>query len=178
MFSTWPVVVAMSLWKYGATRRRGLQLHIDGCDVSPTAITFAAQRSREAGADVEFFQCDLLNTSWPGDYDAIICSLFLHHLSDDDALELLHRAGQAARQLVLINDLSRCGTGLLLAHLAGRLLTTSDVVRIDGPLSVRTAFTPAEAAQLAARAGLAGATVEARWPCRFVLRWRRLLHRG
>ena len=68
--------------------------------------------------------------------------------------------GQAARQLVLINDLSRCGTGLLLAHLAGRLLTTSDVVRIDGPLSVRAAFTPAEAAQLAARAGLAGATVE------------------
>jgi SAM-dependent methyltransferase len=168
--------VTLAIWR--RARRAGLPLHIDGCDVSPTAIAFAAQRGVEVGADVQFFQLDLLNEVWPTGYDAIICSLFLHHLSDEEAIDLLRRAGQAARQLVLINDLVRCRTGWMLAHVAGRVLTTSDVVRIDGPLSVRAAFTRAEAAQLAQRAGLDGTTILPRWPRRFLLRWHRPSQRG
>ena len=166
--------VTLGLWH--RARRAGLPMHIDGCDVSPTAIAFATQRCHESGADVRFFQLDLLNDPWPAGYDAIICSLFLHHLADDEALELLHRAGQAAQQLVLINDLVRCRTGWLLAQFAGRFLTSSDVVRTDGPLSVRAAFTRAEALDLADRAGLTGVTVVSRWPSRFLLQWHRPAH--
>jgi hypothetical protein len=74
---------------------------------------------------------------------------------------------------VLVNDLSRSRTGLFLALVGTRLLSTSDVVRVDGPLSVKAAFTPAEARALAERAGLRGAKVMRRWPCRWLLTWER-----
>jgi SAM-dependent methyltransferase len=163
--------VALALWRKAKSAKS--PFHIDGCDISPTAIAFATRQCQESGADISFYQLDLLNHPWPTGYDATVCSLFLHHLSDDEAIQLLRRAGQAAGRVVLINDLIRCRTGLLLAHFAGRFLTRSLVVRTDGPRSVRAAFTSAEVSQLSLRAGLEGATIQPRWPCRFLLQWKR-----
>ena len=61
--------------------------------------------------------------------------------------------------------------GWLLAHTAGRLLTTSRVVHVDGPRSVAAAWTRAEILALAQRAGLGDAIYRAYWPCRFLLTW-------
>lgn len=154
-----------------ALRRRAakarLPVVVEGCDISATAVNVA-----KANGGGRVFQLDVLRTSLPEGYDATVCSLFLHHLHDDDAVELLRKMA-AASQLVLVNDLSRGGMGLLLAHLACRVLTRSDVVRMDAPISVRAAFTPDEAMALATRAGLEGATVRSAWPCRFLLTWHR-----
>src|SRR5712671_2746044 len=38
--------VTLGLWR--KARRAGVALHIDGCDISPTAVEFAAQRARQA----------------------------------------------------------------------------------------------------------------------------------
>jgi hypothetical protein len=120
-----------------------------------------------------FFVRDAVRDPLPADFDVVTCSLFLHHLGDDGAATLLAAMGRAAGRLVLVNDLARGPLNLALVWLATRVLTRSPVVRVDGSLSVRAAFTPAEALSLAARAGLTGATVERRWPCRFLLSWRR-----
>jgi hypothetical protein len=53
------------------------------------------------------------------------------------------------------------------------LLTTSLVIHTDGPRSVEAAFTLAEVNMLARQAGLEGAVVERRWPCRLLLKWQR-----
>jgi hypothetical protein len=102
-----------------------------------------------------------------------MCSLFLHHLDEPQAVELLRRMSESARHLVLVNDLIRGRLGYALAWLGTRLLTRSRVVHVDGPLSVEGAFTRAEALELAERAGLHGATIVRRWPCRFLLTWQR-----
>ena len=74
---------------------------------------------------------------------------------------------------MLVNDLERSDLGLALAHIAVRLLTTSDVVHVDGPRSVESAFTRKEALDLAERAGLHGAVAKWRWPFRYLLKWSR-----
>jgi hypothetical protein len=102
-----------------------------------------------------------------------MCSLFLHHLADDEAKDLLTRMAAAARHLLLVNDLERSTRGLLLAYLGTRLLSRSPVVHVDGLRSVRAAFTRTEVRALAERAGLNGAEVSPRWPCRYLLTWRR-----
>jgi hypothetical protein len=102
-----------------------------------------------------------------------MCSLFLHHLDEVQAVAFLAWLREAARELVLVNDLERGWAGLVLAHLGTRLLSTSGVVHTDGPRSVEAAFTPAEALALAEKAGLAGARVGRRWPFRYLLSWRR-----
>jgi 2-polyprenyl-3-methyl-5-hydroxy-6-metoxy-1,4-benzoquinol methylase len=164
--------VPVRLWR--RARRAGLDLQLAGCDRSLTAVEHARGRARRAGAAVEFFACDVLTEPVPEGYDVVTCSLFLHHLDEYAAVGLLRRMAAAARQMILVNDLVRNARGWLLAHLATRLLTTSRVVHVDGPRSVEGAFTIAEAAGLAEQAGLEGALILPRWPCRWLLVWRRL----
>ena len=104
----------------------------------------------------------------------VSCSLFLHHLDNDSVVSLLANMEAAARRLVLVNDLSRSRFNFVGVWLATRLLTRSRIVRFDGPASVRSAFTPAEAIALAARAGLHRAIVQtALSRAGFLLAWER-----
>lgn len=161
--------VVLGLWR--KARRQGLPLQIEGCDCSATAVAHAQRRAAQQQCDARFFTCDALAGPLPGEPDVITCSLFLHHLEAEQAVGLLRRFASAARQLVLVNDLCRSQAGLLLAHAATRVLTRSAIVHTDGPRSVRAAFTPAEARELARRAGLRGVSVVRRWPCRWLLRF-------
>lgn len=154
-------------------RRAGLPLTFAGADVSLTALEHARQNTQQAHEAIDFFQLDALRSPLPENYDIIMCSLFLHHLASDQAVDLLLRMGQAAKSMVLVNDLIRSRLGYLLAWLGTRVLSTSNIVHFDGPQSVRAAFTIAEARELAHQAGLHGAKISWRWPFRYLLEWRR-----
>ena len=150
-------------------KRAGIALDVSACDVSPTAITEATREPSGA----RFFVHDALRDRLPTGFDVVTCSLFLHHLSEDDAVALLTNMEGAADRMILVNDLWRSRFNYCAVWLACRLLTRSPVVRFDGPASVRSAFTPGEMLALAERAGLEGATVQSKFPCRFLLTWRR-----
>jgi SAM-dependent methyltransferase len=154
-------------------RSRSVPLELAGCDVSPRAVGRARLAAERAGERVEVFVHDVLRDPLPGGFDVVACSLFLHHLDDDDAVAVLERMAAAARRLVVAQDLVRSRAGLAWAVVGARALTRSRVVHVDAELSVRAAFTPDEAGALARRAGLEGARVRRRWPQRFVVEWRR-----
>lgn len=155
-------------------RRAGLRLEVHGCDISPTAIEFANRAAADAGIrEARFFHHDVLRDALAESYDVVTCTLFLHHLDEPDAELALARMAQAARRLVLVDDLRRSRTGYWLAWLACRALTRSTIVHVDGPRSVEGAFTSGEAVELARRAGLEPVDVRHHWPERFLLRWRR-----
>jgi SAM-dependent methyltransferase len=154
-------------------RRAGIDLDLEGCDISPVAVEYARDCATRAGTDIRFFQLDALRDDLPEGYDVLMASLFLHHLSEDEARGVLRRMAGAARHLVLINDLVRSWLGLGLAHLATHLFTASDVVHNDGPRSVEGAFTIAEVRTLAGQAGMHGAVLRRRWPFRYLLTWSR-----
>ena len=163
--------VPIRLWRRAA--RAGLTWEVHGCDVSPVAVAYARERARAAAAGVQFFVHDALSGPPPDGFDAVVCSLFLHHLDEDQAVNFLGRMAATAGRLVLVSDLERSRAGLALARLGTRLLSASPVVHVDGPRSVEGAFTPDEVRSLAGRAGLRGATVVRRWPCRYLLAWAR-----
>jgi len=164
--------VAIRLWR--RAQRANLRMEIFGADASMTAVEHAQTNAQSAGAAVEFFQLDVVRSELPEGFDVITSSLFLHHLHEEHAVALLRKMGQAARRMMLINDLLRCRTGHLLAWFGGRLLSRSPVVHADAPASVAAAFTMDEARLLAEKAGLPSATFEWRWPWRFLLAWSKL----
>lgn len=150
-------------------RREGMNLVVEACDISPTAVAYAKDRARRAGAEVLFFQHDVLNTPLGRVYDVVACSLFLHQMDDPQAVQLLQTLNLAARSLVIVSDLNRSRLGLVLAWLGTRLMSRSPVVHVDSLRSVRAAFTRAEAATLANRAGLSSFGLTSHWPCRWRL---------
>jgi 2-polyprenyl-3-methyl-5-hydroxy-6-metoxy-1,4-benzoquinol methylase len=145
---------------------RGVPLDISACDISPVAIAAAEQ----GGPGVRFFVHDVVRHDWPGKYDVATCSLFLHHLDEADAVRVLERMRRSAR-IVLVNDLARSRANFALVWLACRMFSRSPIVHIDGPLSVRGAFTAAELLRIAAAAGLDSATVTPKFPARMLLHW-------
>jgi 2-polyprenyl-3-methyl-5-hydroxy-6-metoxy-1,4-benzoquinol methylase len=156
-------------------RKAGFDLDVSGCDISPRAVDYARRQAARQAARADFFVGNALEGPLPPQYDIVTCSLFLHHLSETEAIVLLRRMGHLARQMVLVNDLARGLAGFFLAFVGTRLLSSSPVVHVDGPRSVESAFSSQEALRIAERANLAGATVQPRWPCRFLLTWQRPL---
>ena len=154
-----------------AAQRENLRVTVEGCDLSPTAVSFSQERARKAGVDCRFFEFNVLSHEWSTDYDVIGTSLFLHHLTNEDAVKVLAKMASAARHSVIVNDLVRSRYGYLLARFVARLLTRSPIVHADGPDSVAGAFTVGELREMARRAGMTEATVSRCWPARMLLHW-------
>ncbi|BBO33428.1 methyltransferase domain-containing protein [Lacipirellula parvula] len=154
-------------------RCSGMNVELFGCDQTEVAVDAARELARRAGLQqVRFFQANVLADDLQGTYDAVISSLFLHHLDESDSIALLHRLRGVARHAIVMDDLCRSALGYWLARWGCQVLTRSPVVHFDGPASVRSALTAAEALALAHAAGLEGAIVKRRWPERFTLIWK------
>ena len=150
--------------------KAGLQVEVGGCDISPVALEWAAEKADSRGLEVEFFPRDAVAEELPGGYDLVSSSLFLHHLSDSDSVAFLRNLAKAGR-VGLVQDLLRTRIGYLLAMSTVHVVTRSRVVRADGPRSVRAAYSLSEVEDLARRARMEGARIQRCWPERFSLSW-------
>jgi len=148
---------------------RGLPWRVSGCDISARSVAFATQLAEQRGIDATFFQADALGGLDTRAYDAVVNTLFLHHLEDEAIIRLLATLRSAKH--IVISDLVRSAYAYAVTWAGVRLLSRSRVVHVDGPLSVRAALTPAELRDLAERAGLDKASVGRAWPMRQVLVW-------
>ena len=150
----------------------GVKIEVVGLDFSQVAIAEAEVRAETCKHENLRFQVmDVLKQPLPEGFDAVICSLFAHHLDNADVVKLLKAMKHATSRLVLINDLARSRGNYLQIWIASHILSASRVVHVDGPLSVRAAFTPDVMKTFADAAGMIGAKVESRFPCRMLLSW-------
>jgi SAM-dependent methyltransferase len=165
------VLLRQAQWAQGA----GLSIEFIGWDRSPTAIDQANKAAQRLGLrHVGFEVHDVLaDPIAHGEFAVIYSTLFFHHLADEEAEELLKKMSAAASHLVIVDDLLRTRLGYWLAWYGGRLLSRSKLVHVDGPLSVRAAFTMDELREMSDRLSLFGATLERHWPERCSLIWER-----
>lgn len=159
--------VAVGLCRRAASA--GVRLRVVGYDVSPVAVETASRRAERAGVDARFEVADVFASAPERRFDVVMTSLFLHHLTEAQGIELLRRMNAAARRLTIVNDLRRSRLGYALAQIVVRVVTRSDVVRYDGPQSVAGAFRTDEVARLCAAAGWSRFELRRVWPFRFLL---------
>ncbi len=153
-------------------QRRSVPMIVHGCDISPTALAVAREAARASGVEgMNFYSLDVLSDPLPREYDVIISSLFLHHLSEADAPRILRAMADAARVGICIEDLLRSPIGYALCWVGTRLVSRSQIVREDGIRSVRAAYAKHELEGLLGAARLTGAQIRFHWPERFFLRW-------
>ena len=145
-----------------------------GWDLSPVAIDYARTLARRRGVEgVRFELANALCDPMPAGIDVVLCTLFLHHLTETDAAALLRRMRDAARHTLVVSDLRRTFLGAAFTWAGCRMLSRSEVFRVDGMRSVAAAFTTDEARGLAAASHLTGARISQIWPQRWMLTWRK-----
>lgn len=150
----------------------GIPVRLYGCDFSARALDRAREKAIAAGVGLRLTRLDVTRDPLPHGFDLVTCALFLHHFDAEDAVRILG-AMRGAGSAVLVQDLLRTRFGYLLAWAGVRVLSRSPVARLDGPLSVRGAYTADEVLDLCARAGMGEAVLRRAWPERFVVEWTR-----
>jgi hypothetical protein len=135
-------------------RRVGRPIRVLALDRDPAALGVA--RAASAGyPEIAYVAGDALALPVrPAGVDLVISALTLHHLEPEPAVRALAEMDGAARAGVVVNDLERSRAGWALVWLVTRVLAKNRASRIDGPLSVRRAYTAAEVGLLCRRAGL------------------------
>lgn len=104
-----------------------------------------------------------------GDFDVATASLFLHHFTDDDAVQLLRTMDRVAQCGLIVGDLHRHQLAYVAIRAVGKLLPVSSMFINDAPLSVQRGFTRDELNQLARKADLSRYSLRWRWAFRWVL---------
>jgi len=134
-------------------RRQRLPLAIEAVDRHPQIVRLAQAASRDY-PEISVRTAEATALPYPpGSFHVALASLLLHHMEGDGPVRLLAELDRVASRAVLVNDLRRGWVPLCATWAGLRLLSRDPLIRHDGPVSVRRAFTPGEALGLARQAG-------------------------
>jgi SAM-dependent methyltransferase len=151
-----------------AAQRAGITLQVTVTDRSPQIVAIARQR-RAALANVTVERQDALSLPYAdGSFDLALCTLALHHFAPDAAVELLRSLARVARR-TLIFDVVRSPLAYAGVVALTRMARMDPMTCHDGPVSVRRAYSAAEALALAHTAGLRHAQANVSFPFRLAL---------
>jgi 2-polyprenyl-3-methyl-5-hydroxy-6-metoxy-1,4-benzoquinol methylase len=143
------VPVATARW----AARRGVEVRIVGVDRHPVTVRVAREATaRHAGTSVVVADAGAL--PFPdGAFDLGLCTLALHHMTDEESVVVVRELHRLARIGFLVVDLVRSRAGHAAVWLLTRL-SRSVLIRHDGPLSVLRARSVDEYRRLAGASGV------------------------
>lgn len=151
-----------------AAQRAGIDLRVTVTDRSPQIVAVARERCA-ALPSVTVEQQDALALPYAdASFDVALCTLALHHFAPDAAQALLHSMARVGRR-VLVYDVVRSPLAYAGVVALTRLGRMHPMTCHDGPVSVRRAYSAAEARALAATAGLRDAQTRVGFPYRLAL---------
>ena len=121
-------------------KKHGIRASFTGIDANRFIVDFAKNR-----------QNNLYETNWVVQNvfdpefkvpktDLITCTLFTHHFSDQELVELLKAFKEKARLGIVINDLHRHPLAYYSIKILTQLFSKSPMVQHDAPLSVLRSF--------------------------------------
>jgi 2-polyprenyl-3-methyl-5-hydroxy-6-metoxy-1,4-benzoquinol methylase len=133
-------------------RKIRAQIEVDAVDRQ--AATLEIARRLSAGyPEISYHEANILEWDCAQLYDMALCSLVLHHFSDNDAVKILRRCRELSREFVLVSDLRR---GFLLwsgVYMLTAVIFREPMTRFDARLSAERAFSFGEMRELAIQAG-------------------------
>jgi 2-polyprenyl-3-methyl-5-hydroxy-6-metoxy-1,4-benzoquinol methylase len=149
--------------------RRNLSMYFYGVDLKMDCINYAEENL--ASLENKQLICDDYRNISPAlleKIDVIHCSLFLHHLTDEEIVGLF-KFGKAHHCIILANDLHRHWFAYYSIKWLTALFSKSWLVRHDACLSVRRAFRKKELESLLQQAGYTNYSVKWSWAFRYIV---------
>lgn len=153
-------------------RRDGLTAEVTALDADERAVRWAA--AQDSGAGVRYRHAFVDDLVAAGErYDVVFSNHVLHHLTAQELDRMLSDTAELAGEhgLVVHRDIARSRAAYTLFGAAtwpfARTFLDGSFIRVDGLISIRRSYTPAELAAAAPR----GWVVRRGLPARLELRW-------
>ncbi len=151
--------------------RKGVPLSLTGIDANDFMVQYARQRCH-AFPEIAIEQHDVFSEEFRQEqYDVVVCSLFCHHFTDAQLVQMFRQLYAQANLAVIVNDLHRHWFAYYSIKYITALFSGSSLVRNDAPLSVWRAFKRHELQKLVNQAQIS--RYKLRWMWAF--RWQLLL---
>lgn len=163
-------------WLIRRCRERGLRLAICAVEHDPRVARHA--RAANAGySEIEVIEADVLDgESWKG-ADYIFANHLLHHLSNEECIELIRQIDRSGPRQYLLDDLIRSIWAYYSFQFAASPFFRNSFVIQDGLASIRRGFTlPEVRALVRAATPIQPVTICPYWPSRFVIRGGTTVH--
>jgi 2-polyprenyl-3-methyl-5-hydroxy-6-metoxy-1,4-benzoquinol methylase len=150
-------------------QRKGYKVKLSGVDKNIDAIHYMEDFCKdypEIRGVVSDYK-DFLNTAT--NIDIVHCSLFCHHLNDEELIGLISYLKKNAKCGFVINDLQRNWISYHLIKLITHLLNGSELSKNDGPISVLRGFRYEELNTLLKNAHVKNYTIKRKWGFRYLI---------
>ena len=132
-------------------RKIGASVEIHAVDRQAATLEIATKLSI-GYPEISYREANILDWDGVEAYDVVLCSLTLHHFSDEDAVRVLCRCRELSKRFVLVADLRRGFLARVGVHLLTALVFREPMTRHDARLSAERAFSFSEMRNLAVRA--------------------------
>jgi len=133
-------------------RRISANVEIDALDWQPATLEIAKRLSVNY-PEISYREANILEWNSIKTYDITLCTLALHHFSDEDAAQILRRCREVSKGFVLVSDLRRSFSLIAGVYLLTTLIFREPMTRYDARLSAARAFSFSEMRELAGKAG-------------------------
>ena len=148
---------------------KGFQVKLTGVDMNPDVIDYLTDFCKDypeiKGVASDYR--DYLRTGVP--IDIIHCSLFCHHLNDEELEELFGYFKLYPKTGFVINDLHRHWVAYYGVIMITYLLNGSVLSKNDGPISVMRAFKRKELNTLLQKAQIENYSISWKWAFRYLV---------
>jgi SAM-dependent methyltransferase len=132
---------------------RGIPVELTGLDLNPDATAIAAEAT-PASSRIHWVNANVFDYDPPQPFHLIVCSLFTHHLVEDDIVRFLQWCEQNSTIGWFINDLSRAAFPYHFFRVFSSLARLHPFVQHDGPVSIARSFVPEDWQRICRAAGL------------------------
>ena len=150
-------------------RKMGLKFDLTGIDANPNIITFARKNS-EGFPEINFEVDNIFSDEFRvKKYDLILATLFMHHFTEDELVEVFKSLKTQAAIGIVINDIHRHWFAFYSIRLLTKLFSKSKMVKYDAPLSVLRAFKKSELQSILQKAGIESYHLKWKWAFRWQL---------
>lgn len=153
---------------YQFCKTKNINAIFRGIDINADCIAFAKKKSPIK--KIEYIVSDYRNVDFKGHApDIIFSSLFCHHFTDEELVEMLQWMKRNATIGFFINDLQRHPIAYNFIKAATKIFSKSYLVKNDAPLSVLRGFKKNEWENIFKKAGITNYSIQWKWAFRYLI---------
>ncbi|MFD2513065.1 methyltransferase domain-containing protein [Pontibacter locisalis] len=154
-------------------RRKKIAVELEGIDANDFMVQYAREHCASY-PEISIVQHNVFSEAFAEEkYDIIVCSLFCHHFTDTQLVQMFRQLYQQARIAVVINDLHRHWLAYYSIKYITAAFSGSRLVKNDAPLSVWRAFKREELQRLIHTTGIHNYSLRWMW----AFRWQLILNK-
>ena len=153
------------LANYG--KKNNLNLTLIGIDANAFTINYARKLSTEY-PNIEYLCVDIFSDDFNAiEYDIVLCTLTLHHFSNEEILNIMSTFNKNANIGIVINDLHRSKLAYRLFEKVCAVFKLNKMSREDGLVSILRGFKKKELENFSKKLDLKNYTINWKWAFRY-----------